>query len=115
MIFAVVIAGIALFVMYRVESNLKALKAEQEKKDQEAIVELIKSLEVSDDNENHSQDEKDLSIDPVIRAARQRVHCPTQPPYRNGLHDWTYRNDNKMQCCKCGMMAGDAVSSNGNY
>jgi hypothetical protein len=109
MIFAVMIAGIALFVMYHIDSTIRAKEAER---NEEAIKALLES---KDEDEIHSQDEKDLSIDPVIRAARQRVHCPTRPPYRNGLHDWTFRSDDKMQCAKCGMLAGDVNTEGGRY
>ena len=108
MLFAIIIAGIALMVTYHMDATLKAKEAER---NEEAIRALIES---KDEDEIHSQDDGS-GIDPVIRAARKRVHCPTVAPYKNGLHDWVYRNDNKMQCAKCGMLAGDVNTEGGRY
>jgi len=112
MIFAVVLAFIMLWVTYTIDSNIRAKEAER---NEEAIKALI---EAKDEDEIHSQDapvDDGSGVDAVIRAARKRVHCPTTPPYRNGLHDWVYRNDNKMQCAKCGMLAGDVNTDGGRY
>jgi len=51
-----------------------------------------------------------LGLGTILSMARE---TPKQEAC--SVHDWSYNKDNKLQCCKCNMVAGQTKTDNGEY